>query len=193
MRLLRSSLISAIAVAAIISLGDNARPRDDWRLRRRQRARRRLADRSPRGGPACWFLGDPSANCTNTCAAQGLVYDPQTRSYAGSAGTFFNCLEVMTALAGDAAPGGSISCAAGIGYHRTPFHLVQRCSSPATTADAFIGAEQRACACMAPLPTPTAPPSPTDSATPTHTETPTDTATPTLPTLPLRSRRRARR
>jgi hypothetical protein len=102
-----------------------------------------------RVGHHCWFLGAQGADCDATCAAQGLVYDPATASYAGSGGTFDQCRAVLTALGVtgvdlDGASFGGIGCAAL--YNGFGVFLV-RDSAP-TVSGAFESGSLRACACM---------------------------------------------
>jgi len=103
-------------------------------------------------GNFCWFLGALAADCDATCAAQGLVYDPATATYAGSAGTSANCEAVLTALGRpgmvfDALGIGGVGCAylPACGFDCGPVNI--RAIDEPTTSGASSVVE-RACACM---------------------------------------------
>lgn len=100
-------------------------------------------------GGFCWLLGATNANCTDTCAAEGMVYDPQTETYAGSGGTNQACSDVLDSLgvpAGLMAVGNcsvsALACYFGSGTTRF------RCTNAGVEGNANFAAE-RACACMA--------------------------------------------
>ena len=101
-----------------------------------------------RAGNHCWFLGVQGADCDATCAAQGLVYDPATATYAGSYGTLENCQTVLEGLgvpfytAEDSSGFAGVGCAIAYGFF--PFGI--RDMNP-TTSGAF-NSVSRACACM---------------------------------------------
>src|SRR5262245_59540823 len=106
-------------------------------------------------GNFCWFLGARGADCDATCAAQGMVYDGATATYAGSAGTNANCEAVLTALGHpgsvvNAAPGGS----GGLGCYWftvcifTCGEVGVRDIGETTTSGASFEPAERACACM---------------------------------------------
>jgi hypothetical protein len=99
-------------------------------------------------GGFCWLLGDTNVNCTDTCAAEGMVYDPATEAFAGSAGTDQNCTDVLDSLGVPAGPLSSgpcfisaVACYFDGGTTRT------RCTTPGAEGNAYILGE-RACACM---------------------------------------------
>jgi len=48
-------------------------------------------------GGACWYYGDIGDSCEVVCASHG-GYDETTRTYAGSAGTDSQCIQVLEAL-----------------------------------------------------------------------------------------------
>ena len=101
-------------------------------------------------GQHCWFPGVEGTHCDATCAAQGLVYDPATATYAGSAGTDEKCHAVLNALyafpfsTAENFIDAGIGCALGNGFFG-PFGV--RDINP-TTSGAFRSGYSRACACM---------------------------------------------
>ena len=99
-------------------------------------------------GGACWFLGVANANCTDTCAAAGFVYDAATETYAGSSGSEVNCNEVLDALAVPAGVSQSFECAiAAIDCYYDPNEGGRsRCTNLGDEGNAYITGE-RACAC----------------------------------------------
>ena len=110
-------------------------------------------------GNFCWFLGASGADCDATCAAQGLVYDAATATYAGSAGTNANCEAVLTALGPmgtvfdisfsvvfGGAPIG-LGCSGGYLCTLECDQLLLRDTDP-TTSEAASPGFLRACACM---------------------------------------------
>lgn len=48
-------------------------------------------------GGACWYYGEIGDSCDDVCALHG-GYDDRTRTYAGSAGTDSQCMQVLEAL-----------------------------------------------------------------------------------------------
>lgn len=102
----------------------------------------------------CWVLGNAGASCDAACTSFGLVYDPATWTYAGSAGTDANCLAVMNALrqpatsiVSDVGPPGGNGCywnpgsgSGGEACYRETIHP--------TTSTGTIFPWQRACACQ---------------------------------------------
>jgi hypothetical protein len=108
-------------------------------------------------GGACWYFGLPGASCVDTCAAQGLVYDEATLTFAGSAGSFAQCAAVLDAVHAptDVFATPDTACDTAVGcVHKAGFGRF-RCISLETTAEAFdpgpTGAA-RACACTVPAP-----------------------------------------
>ena len=49
-------------------------------------------------GGYCWWFGNYSANCDDTCAAAGLLCDAATDTYAGFDGTLAHCQAVENAI-----------------------------------------------------------------------------------------------
>jgi hypothetical protein len=49
-------------------------------------------------GGHCWYLGSDGQNCTAVCEENDLIYDEATKTFAGSEGTNFDCLDVVKAL-----------------------------------------------------------------------------------------------
>lgn len=99
---------------------------------------------------ACWFLSNSDQNCTQTCAKQGLIYSEQTRTYAGSNGSFPNCVSVMNALgvnATEAAEGADNNIEVGLGCVLLENVGILRVTAPTTTADGGLAMFRRACAC----------------------------------------------
>jgi len=94
----------------------------------------------------CWLLGGAGESCDTTCGDFGLVYDPATSTYAGSAGTDANCAAVLNALRQPSAPFGGYTPSGGLGCFRDTYHFY-RDSTHATTSSGFDLIEQRACAC----------------------------------------------
>jgi hypothetical protein len=96
----------------------------------------------------CWVLGDVGLSCTNACLVNGLSYDDQTRTYAGSgAGTVGHCAFLMDELGtsgsmsiGIGGPPGGMGC-----WHTGSSRLVAM--SDATTDQAYYASGQRVCAC----------------------------------------------
>lgn len=101
-------------------------------------------------GGYSWFLGTDGASCDATCAAQGLIYDPATATYAGSGGTDANCQAVMTAL-GHPGPVMATSLSIGFGcVYVVTAGMTARDTSP-TSASASMppgNGAYRACACQ---------------------------------------------
>ena len=97
-------------------------------------------------GGFCWFLGDPGATCHVTCADHGLACSVGTITYAGSGGTYAQCVSVMTALGvtdaqgGDGYNGNAIGC-----YDYSGFYIF-RDTFPTTCSGATLEM-RRACAC----------------------------------------------
>src|SRR5215470_4497447 len=95
-------------------------------------------------GGFCWFLGDPGATCHATCTDNGLACSVGTITYAGSGGTYEQCVSVMTALGvsdtqeGDVDNGNAIGCSDYFGIFRDTFP---------TTCSGATPAVRRACAC----------------------------------------------
>lgn len=98
-------------------------------------------------GGSCWFKGALGADCTSTCAANSLSYDPATATYAGSGGSDANCTAVAVAVDpsttfnSDANLGG-VGCCDVFGAGA----VADRDLDP-TTATATNGAVARYCAC----------------------------------------------
>jgi hypothetical protein len=102
-------------------------------------------------GGVCWYLGAVGNDCDTTCANAGLVYDTATLSYAGSGGTWEQCMAVLDALGQTSPPltgFGDTACQYAWGCCVDgEFSERFRCTSPATTSTALNGHFQRACAC----------------------------------------------
>jgi len=100
-------------------------------------------------GNSCWFLGALGADCDATCAAQGLMYDDATATYAGSSGTSARCQAVVHSLLGlggspyEITGGSGVGCVVGNIFGLFAF----RDPSP-TTSGASHELFRRACACM---------------------------------------------
>ena len=97
----------------------------------------------------CWFLGSAGQSCTEVCASNGLVYDDNTRTVAGSDGTMDACMTLQSVFSVMTNPCVSESCTGGFGCSydtdaKTPLY----CTSPPTTADAANGLIERVCACQ---------------------------------------------
>jgi len=97
-------------------------------------------------GGSCWFLSPVGQSCSDVCAANGLIVDPATTTYAGSGGTNAQCGDVLTALGVPVSPifndtveavGCSVTGSARVRFTTT------------TTADAKDMYFARACACEA--------------------------------------------
>jgi len=105
--------------------------------------------------PGCWFLGDPGQSCTEVCTSNGLVYDENTRTVAGSDGTMDACMTlqgILGVLTGGCVPG---ACTDGFGCsYDTATKNPLYCTSPPTTADAANVDIERVCACMQRTPAP---------------------------------------
>jgi len=100
-------------------------------------------------GGFCWLLGATGANCTDTCAAQGMIYDPATETYAGSGGTDQACNDVLDSLSVPAGPLASFACAIStVACYYDVFFGRSRCTNVGVEGDAYVDG-QRACACMA--------------------------------------------
>lgn len=95
----------------------------------------------------CWVLSALGDACVNACAAIGMVYDEQTRTYAGSDGSLGHCAGILNDLGGnpnpedvvDGGPSG-IGCFIGGGG-------AQLRGPGTTTAQSSSPFERRACAC----------------------------------------------
>ncbi len=102
-------------------------------------------------GGTCWYLGALNANCTDTCAAAGLVYDSATATYAGSSGTDANCAAVLDALGVPAGPVQALVCqASAVDCNHDTFGNIDsrfRCTNAGGEGFAYVLAK-RACACM---------------------------------------------
>lgn len=97
-------------------------------------------------GGSCWLLGAAGDDCTETCAAENMVYDAATETYAGSSGTDEQCGAVLDSLGAPAGPVQPLLCMNEIGcYYHAGFGRF-RCTNPGTESDAFVDGE-RACAC----------------------------------------------
>lgn len=94
---------------------------------------------------ACWYLSAAGASCKATCEGHG-GYDDRTNRIAGFAGTQAFCYEVLEALGRTGTALGSVADAPGLGCSATP-QLRVRWTFSATTAEAALGAYERACAC----------------------------------------------
>jgi len=112
---------------------------------------------------ACWYYGSVSASCDAVCGSVGLSYDDATRTFAGSDGTYENCIAVKDAVTAagqgtcDPLTPGDQNCsgfgaASGIGCHCAPefgfLVALARCAIPVTTSDAAIANRARYCACF---------------------------------------------
>jgi hypothetical protein len=95
-------------------------------------------------GGFCWYIGASGVDCESTCTAAGRLYDPVTKSYAGSDGTDSNC-QAVAASFGSAPFAGSQSVA-GLGCFLGGSGVV-RDMAPTTSAATADGAE-RFCACQ---------------------------------------------
>lgn len=102
---------------------------------------------------ACWYLGASWKSCTETCAAESLVYDPATESVAGSGGSDVNCWTVLTSFPTapvsdnpGTAENPTDESYAGLGCFTGVNYDYARDTRP-TTPDAKRGAHRRACAC----------------------------------------------
>jgi len=99
-------------------------------------------------GGANWTLASTVESCDSACAADGLVYNPATQTYAGSSGSDANCFLVLAALDHPAPvtatslnyPFGGMGCvySAGNGTRDTD----------PTSSSSFWNGTRRACACM---------------------------------------------
>ena len=97
-------------------------------------------------GGACWYLGAPGADCDNACTNEGLVYDPATKSYAGSDGTDANCQAVYVALGGPNSFLGNTNTG-GMGCFDYGGAAAARDTDP-TTSNANLTGFKRVCACQ---------------------------------------------
>jgi hypothetical protein len=97
-------------------------------------------------GGFCWSLGAVGANCTDTCAAEGMVYDPQTETFAGSGGTDQNCSDVLDSLGAPAGVVNSFVCLSPVACYYGDAAR-NRCTNAGTEGDAYVNGA-RACACM---------------------------------------------
>jgi len=114
---------------------------------------------APVGG-ACWFTATSAVDCNAVCASQGLVYDPATATFAGSAGSDANCsavaiaagfLPLFASLPGCSDEIVSFCCSVGLGCYYFPGLFGEstiRCQGPPTTATATDGVDRPFCACM---------------------------------------------
>jgi hypothetical protein len=100
-------------------------------------------------GGATWFLGSFGQSCTDLCSSYGLSYNTATLTYAGSSGSNANCLAVLDALGARFGSVSAASCGQGLGcIINDDDGTRERCSSPATTANAADPDIPRACACQ---------------------------------------------
>ena len=100
---------------------------------------------------ACWFVSELSESCAQACAAEGLDYDPATRTVAGSDGTDEDCGALLDLIGFPGMFVGGVDCdgfSSGTGCAAAPIDFVAaRCTAPATTADAAEFQRVRLCAC----------------------------------------------
>jgi hypothetical protein len=116
-----------------------------------------------RVGGGCWYFAPLATSCDQVCGGLGLAYDEATRTFAGSDGTYENCILVRDAInsAGegtcDPLLGGDQNCTAlgassGIGCHCAPelgfLIALTRCVAPPTTSSAAVVNRARYCACQ---------------------------------------------
>src|SRR6185503_8479203 len=96
-------------------------------------------------GGFCWYRGDVGQSCDKVCANQGKVYDPATKSYAGSDGSDAHCAAVASAL-------GMYAFAAdvnygGLGCGDQPSVFSSGRDLDPTTSNGSNSLIRRACAC----------------------------------------------
>jgi len=100
-------------------------------------------------GKGCWYLGEPSKSCEDTCSPHG-GYNELTNTYAGRQGTIAQCKEVLEVLFGQAITK----------VEEGPFHIPLGCHQFSghsygyvhgvdvdTSAGASWDMARRACAC----------------------------------------------
>ena len=97
-------------------------------------------------GGFCWFLGAPADSCDATCTNQGLVCSVGTIAYAGTGGSYDQCVAVMTALGVTGNQLGDVYNGAGIGCLDNSDSDIARDTSPTTCSGAVVTI-RRACAC----------------------------------------------
>jgi hypothetical protein len=98
-------------------------------------------------GGFCWYMGAYGASCDATCAAQSLICDPATATYAGwPSGTLAQCDAVLDALTGPGTTTDAGSQPVGCSYSNST-GLRHRYVVNATTCAASTPINARACAC----------------------------------------------
>ncbi len=94
----------------------------------------------------CWYAGASNEHCDTVCGNVGLIYDPATRSFAGSDGTNSNCQEVLDALG---LGSGSVSTTSNNrGCQFRSSNNTRYRGTQATTSSGRSSGYLRACACM---------------------------------------------
>jgi hypothetical protein len=96
----------------------------------------------------CWYYGAQGQSCDDACLAHGSFYNEKTMTFAGSAGTNPNCLNICNALGvpGDLVTTGSAN--AGVGcYYDSNSSARHRQVTPTTTSSATYTTASRICAC----------------------------------------------
>lgn len=101
-------------------------------------------------GGFCWLLGDAGQTCTAVCAAEGMVYDSATESYAGSGGSDANCNQVLDSVGAPAATFVSANCAlSSVACHYDELLVIRvRCTNAGAEGNSYANG-RRACACKA--------------------------------------------